>query len=220
MMPGVPKRRKHDSNPIGIVVLGTALCVGALLLAHPAVLVAVVLIPCSMFGAWLAYRRSRSKRRYEAYRQRQIERHRYEIEAQQELKDWLAMTPTEFEYAVANLCADLGHTNVQRIGRSGDRAADITFTDASDGGFSVIQCKRYAPGQKVGSRDIQAFIGMAYAEHDAVHAIFITTADFTAEATALGERHGIRLLNGVDLVELSRARLREQPQHQPPRPDL
>ncbi len=202
---GMARRRKRKNEAdLGVAfgILGL-LAVLVFLAAHPGIFTGIVVTILSVAALWVGWRiyRRRSDRR------RVVEWHRYQAEAQQELKDWLAMTPTEFEYAVAQLYADFGHLNVQRIGRSGDRAVDVTFTDAGDGGFSVIQCKRYAPGQRVGSRDIQAFIGMAFAEYEAVHAIFVTTADYTPEAKALAGRHGIDLIDGLDLVEMSRARL-------------
>ncbi len=216
----MPTRRKKDQwNPAAAIGILAVLLGYAALVAHPGIIAAVVVGICVVVGAWIGwriFRWARARRRAAEYRSHLIERHRYEVQAQQELKDWLAMAPTEFEYAVAQLYSDLGHINVQRIGRSGDRAVDVTFTDADDGGFSVVQCKRYAPGQKVGSRDIQAFIGMAFAEHDAVHAIFVTTADYTPDARSLGERHGIDLIDGFELVEMARARLKlmegDQPQ--------
>jgi restriction system protein len=45
-----------------------------------------------------------------------------------------------------------------------------------------VQCKRYTPGNHIGSRTMQTFIGMAYVHHKADRAIFVTTSTYTDEA--------------------------------------
>ncbi|MFE6407572.1 restriction endonuclease [Streptomyces sp. NPDC057837] len=41
------------------------------------------------------------------------------------MPDWFALSPTEFEYAVAELCREDGCTRVQAIGGAGDLGADV-----------------------------------------------------------------------------------------------
>jgi HJR/Mrr/RecB family endonuclease len=118
------------------------------------------------------------------------------------LEEFLAMTPTDFELAVGELLGRhgyrLGHT-----GRPGDLAADLSGTD-SEGRSVVVQCKRYWPGNNVGSRDIQQFLGMATVHHGASIGIYVTTSDYTRAARALAAEHGIRLVGARELVELTR----------------
>ena len=64
----------------------------------------------------------------------------------------------------------------------------------------VVQCKRYAPGYKISSPEIQMFIGMQRVQHRTERAIFVTTSDFTAPARKLAQRHGIMLIDGRELT--------------------
>jgi hypothetical protein len=65
-----------------------------------------------------------------------------------------------------------------------------------------VQCKRYAPGSRVGSKDMQAFIGMMAVHHRADSGIFVTTSGYTAPAIELGTKHGLTLIDGPRLAEL------------------
>jgi restriction system protein len=114
---------------------------------------------------------------------------------ERELKDLLALTPTQFEHAMATLLHDLGYRRIEHVGRSNDLGADLSAL-SPDGRHTVVQCKRLAPGSKVNSPDIQTFIGMAKVHHRADHGIFVTTANFTAPAVDLARIHGITLWDG------------------------
>ena len=115
----------------------------------------------------------------------------------------LGLSPTQFEYTMAAMLKMLGMTDVKRVGGRGDLGVDITARDPA-GRTMVVQCKRYARAKKIGSPDIQRFIGMAYVHHQADLKLFVTTSDFTDEAQALARRHEIQLMNGSDIEELAR----------------
>jgi len=117
------------------------------------------------------------------------------------LGELLALTPAQFEQAIAGLLHDTGYRSVRRVGRAGDLAADIVCKDAR-GRSVVVQCKRYAPGTKIGSPDVQTFIGMVTVHHRADYGIFATTSEFSAPAIALAKRHGVRLLDGSQLSRM------------------
>jgi restriction system protein len=125
-------------------------------------------------------------------------RGRFRVKAFNEL---LALTPSKFELAVADLLRDLGYSHVQRIGRSGDLGADISCRDKKRRSV-VVQCKRYAPGARVGSRDMQGFIGMVKVHHQADSGIFVTTSEFTKPAADLAQQHGVMLIDGPRLSQL------------------
>lgn len=112
---------------------------------------------------------------------------------------------TEFEWQVADLLADLNYRRVEHVGGPGDGGVDIIAED-NRGRTFLVQCKRFAPGKKVGSADIQKLIG-AVVHHDADGGIFVTTASFTTAAIDLAQsgRVPIELLDGRDLTRLSRA---------------
>ncbi|HTE85684.1 MAG TPA: restriction endonuclease [Dehalococcoidia bacterium] len=113
----------------------------------------------------------------------------------------LALTPRQFEVTIGHLLQDLGYRDVHHVGGSGDLAADLTCRD-SKGRSVVVQCKRFAPGMPVGSRDVQSFIGMLMVHHRAEHGIFVTTSGFTAPASELARQHGLSLIGGPELAKL------------------
>ncbi|MFN8630309.1 MAG: restriction endonuclease [Chloroflexota bacterium] len=116
--------------------------------------------------------------------------------------EFLAMTPREFETAVGQVLGRHGY-KLTVTGGPGDLAADLVGTDP-DGRSTVVQCKRYAPGHPVGSRDVQMLIAMGLRHHDAEHLILVTTSEFTDPARDLGDEHEVELISGEDLEDLTR----------------
>lgn len=78
------------------------------------------------------------------------------------------------------------------VGGGGDRGADVLATTPI--GPAVTQCKDYTT-KKVGSADMQRFLGTVYGVHQATIAVFVTTSYFTAEATALAHECGVWLVD-------------------------
>lgn len=113
----------------------------------------------------------------------------------------LALTPRGFEEEIARLLRTQGYRDVRRVGGPGDLGADLLCRDRR-GRTVVVQCKRYAPGRRVGSADVQSFIGMVTVHHRAERGLFVTTAEFTQPAIELARRHGIDLLDGAALARL------------------
>jgi restriction system protein len=104
---------------------------------------------------------------------------------------------------IAKSLRDRGYRNVKRRGGPGDLGVDITARDP-DGATVAVQCKRYAPGRPVGSREIQLFIGMTTTHHRVDRGTYVTTSSYTAQARKLAEQHRITLLDGRDLSKLLR----------------
>ena len=124
------------------------------------------------------------------------------------LDEVLKLTPAQFEEGVADLLQRLGYRSVQRVGGSGDLGVDITCQD-NEGRSVVVQCKQYA-GVRIGSKDIQTFIGMQSVHHKADRGMFVTTSEFTRPARNLAERHGITLIDDKQLLNLIRQAYRGQ----------
>lgn len=112
---------------------------------------AAALLPLFLFaGGLVAHSR---------YRIRQAaERRRLQAIQSTEIARYDAMSPREFEQAIAFLCERDGCTAARVVGGAGDLGADVLAT-APDGRHIVIQCKRYGPTTKVGSPDLQRFGG-------------------------------------------------------------
>ncbi len=117
------------------------------------------------------------------------------------LGEMLALTPYQFEECVAGLLRAQGYKGVRRVGGSGDLNADVTARDPQ-GRSVVVQCKRYAVGNRIGSPAIQTFIGMAHVHHKADRGIFVTTSSYTDDARTLARQHGLTLWDGSDLTRM------------------
>lgn len=128
----------------------------------------------------------------------------------------LALDPTGFEHAVADIYRAAGLRNARVVGGAGDLAIDIDGREPS-GRPVVIQCKRYAPGYRIGSPEVQKFLGMARYRDETARRILVTTSDFTEPARQVGRHGGVELVDGHALVALAltTSRPTEQPDPQP-----
>ena len=115
------------------------------------------------------------------------------------LQQLTALTPIQFERAIATLLMDLGYKNVRITGGPRDLCRDIACEDIW-GRRVMVQCKKYT-NKKVGSSDLQKFIGMMR-EHEASKGIYITTSEFTEPAKRLAKKYNIELWDGAKLSTL------------------
>ncbi|MEU7723261.1 restriction endonuclease [Streptomyces tibetensis] len=104
--------------------------------------------------------------------------------------DYDALTPEEFEEAIAGLCERDGCTDVEVVGGAGDLGADVLAV-TPDGRRVVVQCKHYGESHRVGSQDLQRFGGTCFTVHEADVAVLVCTSDFTAPAVEYAEQCGI-----------------------------
>ncbi|MQY31636.1 restriction endonuclease [Nocardia aurantia] len=189
------RRGRRGSNTVGLLIMaGAAALVLAPRAIHAAAAAAHVLIAagvCLLAVAVLAVilrvgYRLRARAREDA---------RVLVALRQN-----ALTPREFEDALAALCRRDGCTDVRVVGGARDLGADVIAT-APDGRRIVLQAKRYRSDRTVGSQDVQRFGGTAHTIHGADVAAVVTTAHaFTAQARAYAEQAGIRLVAGKDLA--------------------
>jgi hypothetical protein len=108
------------------------------------------------------------------------------------------MTPTEFEHYVATLFEGLGYSAIVTK-QSGDGGIDIILN--SGDGKASVQVKRYAESF-VGRPDIQKLVGASIKDFKKMY--FVTSSDFTAEARAYAQDHGVLLVNGEELLSMSK----------------
>jgi restriction system protein len=119
------------------------------------------------------------------------------------------MNPVRFERLILDLLAAMGYgggdlSNGRMTRASGDGGIDGVIDEDALGLDAVyIQAKRYDPNYKVGRPDLQRFVGSLTGE-GATKGVFVTTSDFSRDATAYVERvqHRIRLINGQKLAGL------------------
>lgn len=116
------------------------------------------------------------------------------------LEYFLAMTPRQFEEAVAELMVPLGYRDIQVVGDVADLGVDVLCRDR-EGRKVAIQVKRYQPGNSVSSSAVQTFMGGMVA-HDADRGVIVTTSAFTGPARDLAEDHHIILIDGTELTRM------------------
>ncbi|MFJ7182401.1 restriction endonuclease [Streptomyces massasporeus] len=125
-----------------------------------------------------------------------------EVEVQAEAEavavDYAALTPEEFEEAIAALCERDGCSGVEVVGGAGDLGADVLAV-TPDGRRIVVQCKRYDASNRVGSQDLQRFGGTCFTVHEADVAVLVSTSDFTAPALEYATQCGILCVDGESL---------------------
>jgi restriction system protein len=183
-----------------LIALGGYLVFSSFALGNNSPTAGVIALALYAGGIWLWHHRQRVR---EQGRLASVRRHQAQRAAT--LEDLLVLTPAGFEQAVAGLFGMMGYTDVRCVGGAGDLAADIRCRN-EHGGLVVIQCKRYSPYVPVRSPEIQKFIGMAYIEHRADEAIFVTTSSFTDAASVLARKHGVEVIDGRALAALLLAR--------------
>ena len=112
----------------------------------------------------------------------------------------LALSPTQFEERVQLLLADLGWTQLQRRGGSGDRGVDLV--GQYEGERYVIQCKRYT--KKVSPAMVRDLVGTR-AIQQADRALLVTTSGFTKQGYDEVREQPVELWDG-DILEEQIAR--------------
>lgn len=115
----------------------------------------------------------------------------------------LALTPGDFEVAIGELFRSLGYQRLRRVGGAGDLGVDLEGYDP-DGRAVIVQCKRYASQNRIGSPAIQSFLGMVV-HHGAERGIFVTTSGYTELALTLARDAAvpITLIDGPEISRLT-----------------
>jgi restriction system protein len=158
--------------------------------AHPAVFAALCVLALAAAAGWVVWWwRRRQRMAVEARQQWEIE-----VARSTEIARYHAMSPKDFEHALALLCRRDGCSAVRVTGGAGDLGADIVAV-APDGRRIVLQAKRYGPTSKVNSPDLQRFGGTCFTVHGAAVAAVVTTSGFTRQARDYAGHMGIRLFD-------------------------
>jgi restriction system protein len=190
------RRRRLRNDPIfrwliiaWVIALGMALTAQALGNTGTTLLVVGLVALLVAFAVWRIIRKRRRRRK--------------QLLDSRDIGSLLAITPTEFEHRVALILGANGYRDVKVSGGPGDLAVDITGRD-TQGAQVAVQCKQYAHQRKVGTPEVQTFIGMAFAHHGAAKGLYVTTGGYTQGARELAAQHGIQLIDGQELVAMAR----------------
>lgn len=119
------------------------------------------------------------------------------------------LSPAFFERLVVELLVKMGYGGSikdagKAMGKSGDEGIDGTIKEDKLGlDIIYIQAKRWKPGNVVGRPELQKFVG-ALAGQGAKKGIFITTSNFTKEASEYTPRNETKivLIDGEQLAQL------------------
>jgi HJR/Mrr/RecB family endonuclease/fumarate reductase subunit D len=111
---------------------------------------------------------------------------------------YFAMTPREFEIAVAELFRRLGY-QVELTKFSNDGGKDAIAW--KDGQKYLIECKRYGEGKLIGRRDLQIFAA-AMMEEKAAKGFYVNTGGFTSTAVEYAAKNEITLFDKTNLPQL------------------
>ncbi|MFE6196200.1 restriction endonuclease [Streptomyces sp. NPDC057838] len=214
-IPPVNRRRRFDlrSTALFFVFLAVVVCalglvarlVAGAVERRPAwVFVLIVVAVAGLIGVRRRVHVTRAARRAaaaldEAAREAARELDALELPPQRTaveiVTDYGALTPEEFEEAIAALCERDGCSAVEVVGGAGDLGADVVAL-TPDGRRIVIQCKRYDASHRVGSQDLQRFGGTCFTVHEADVAALVTTSDFTGPAVEYAGQCGIVCVDG------------------------
>ncbi|MFH8569300.1 restriction endonuclease [Streptomyces sp. NPDC017993] len=108
------------------------------------------------------------------------------------------MTGTQFEHAIADLARREPAVRAATVsGGANDRALDVLL-QLTDGRRIAVQCKRYAPSNRVGAPVIYAVNGTYRAYHRCDQALIVTTSTFTPAAQRANAEldHPLHLVDG------------------------
>ncbi len=109
------------------------------------------------------------------------------------------MNPADFERLIADYFLHRGFVRTEVIGHSGDRGVDVLAVN-TQGELELIQCKRYRPGNNIGSTPIQRVDSYMRSRH-ARRAWVITTSDFTPDGRDEARITNVIIMNGQDLLQ-------------------
>lgn len=117
-------------------------------------------------------------------------------------KNFQNLSPYDFEKFIAKLFEAMGYeTRVTQA--SNDYGIDVVAKKENEN--IAIQCKRYAPGNPIGNRDVQRLLGaMQLKDIKANHSIIITTSHFTVQAREQANECAIELWDRHDLEKMVR----------------
>lgn len=83
-----------------------------------------------------------------------------------------------------------------------DRGLDVIGEPPGGGTKTAVQCKRYADGNKITSRQIQQYAALRQQWSDVQGVTVVTTSSFTRDAEELGDRLDVKCIDGDDLIRL------------------
>jgi len=83
-----------------------------------------------------------------------------------------------------------------------DKGLDVIGQPPGGGPKTAVQCKRYAVGNKISSRQVQQYSALRHQWGDVGGVTIVTTSSFTKDAEELAERLDVKCIDGETLARL------------------
>lgn len=125
-----------------------------------------------------------------------------DLESSELLSEMRSLTPRHFEQFIADVWQECQGWQTEVMDKGPDKGLDVIGQPPGGGSKTAVQCKRYAEGNKVNSRDIQQYAALRQQWEDVDGVTVVTTSSFTADAEELAERLDVKRLDGGDLIQL------------------
>lgn len=140
------------------------------------------------------------------------ERKKTETQEGMTLKKLRSMDNYEFEKLVAEVWQEMGfETKVTQA--SNDRGVDvIAEKDHVYHEKKIIQAKRYAEGNKIGSEQVQRYDSLRRQEDNVDEVIIVTTSSFTKPAKRTAKDLNVKPIDGNNFLELYQENMEKQKQ--------
>lgn len=116
------------------------------------------------------------------------------------------MDPYDFEHLVADLWEAKGYETTVSD-ESGDKGIDVIARRPHSDETVVIQAKRYAEDNTVGSPEVQQYAALKMQEPYPDTVAIVTTSSFTDQAVEIAADIGLELIDGTALVSQANAHL-------------
>lgn len=115
------------------------------------------------------------------------------------LRQVRSMDPYRFEHFVADVWEERGFETTVRRG-SGDRGIDVVATKGSE--KQLIQAKRYAQSNKIGSQAVRNYATLYQQVDDADSVVIVTTSSFTEEGRTLAEDLDVETIDATQFFDI------------------
>jgi len=113
-----------------------------------------------------------------------------------------SLTPRHFEQFIADVWQECQGWQTEVMDKGPDKGLDVIGQPPDGGPKTAVQCKRYAEGNKVNSRDIQQYAALRQQWEDVGGVTVVTTSSFTTDAKELAERLDVKCLDGGDIIQI------------------
>lgn len=111
-----------------------------------------------------------------------------------------SMPPYEFENLVGDIWRERGY-EVEVSQQSQDKGIDITVRRGTE--TALIQVKRYAADNTVGSNEVRKYATLYQQEGDIASVIIVTASSFTSQAEELATNLDVETVDSGDLYEMT-----------------